>query len=66
MCIYVFKFFSEITGPTESNFHVEPSWDRGKDGLGHLLLFIIVNLRGVGAFSRDFTTNLAPQCRAFS
>ena len=34
--------------------------------LGHLLLFIIVNSRGGGAFSRDFTTNLAPQCRAFS
>ena len=33
--------------------------------LGHLLLFITVN-PGAGAFSRDFTTNLAPQCRAFS
>ena len=35
----------------------------------HLLFFIIVNLRGGGgggAFSRDFTINLSPQCRAFS
>ena len=33
--------------------------------LGHLLIVIIVS-QGAGAFSRDFTTNLAPQCRAFS
>ena len=31
-----------------------------------LLFHIMVSLRGVEAFSRDFTTNLAPQCRAFS
>ena len=31
----------------------------------NLLLFIIVNSPGAGAFSCDFTTNLAPQCRAF-
>ena len=35
---------------------------------GHLLIFIIVRLGlgGAGAFSRDFTTKLPPQCRAFS
>ena len=38
-----------------------PGW-----GPGHLLFFIIANLRGTGAFSRDFTINLSPQCRAFS
>ena len=32
----------------------------------HLLFFIIVNLWGAGAFSRDFTVNLSPQFRAFS
>ena len=31
-----------------------------------LLFHIMVSLRGAGAFSRDFTTNLAPQCQAFS
>ena len=31
-----------------------------------MLFFIIVNLRGAGAFSRDFAINLSPQCRAFS
>ena len=36
------------------------------NGPGHLLFFIIVNLRGGGAFSRDFTINLSPRCRAFS
>ena len=64
---YICKFF-ETTEPTEA-FHVTPPWERGKDGkliqndLGHLLIVIIVYQ---GAFSRDFTTNLAPQCRAFS
>ena len=66
---YICKF-SETTEPTEA-FHVTPPWERGKDGkliqndLGHLLIVIIVN-QGARAFSRDFTTNLAPQCRAFS
>ena len=66
---YICKF-SETTGPTEA-FHVTPAWERGKGGkliqndLGHLLIVIIVNPGG-GAFSRDFTTNLASQCRAFS
>ena len=33
---------------------------------GHLLFFIIVSPGRAGAFSRDFTTSLAPECRAFS
>ena len=33
---------------------------------GHLLSFIIVSPREGGTFSRDFTTSLAPECRAFS
>ena len=36
------------------------------NGSGHLLIFIIFRPRGAGAFSRDFTTNLARQCRAFN
>ena len=31
-----------------------------------LLFHVIVSIQGAGAFSRDFTTNLARQCRAFS
>ena len=31
-----------------------------------MLFHIIVSLRGAGAFSMDFTTNLTPQSRAFS
>ena len=62
MC--VFKL-SETTWPTEAKFHVASPWDRAKDGkLIHLLLFIDVNPRGAGTLSRDFTTRLAPQCRA--
>ena len=34
-------------------------------GPAQLLFFITVNLRGM-AFSRDFSINLSPQCRAFS
>ena len=70
LCTIYFCKFSETTKPTEA-FHVTPPRERGKDGkliqnnLRHLLIVIIVN-QGAGAFSRDFTTNLAPQCRAFS
>ena len=66
---YICKF-SETIEPTEA-FHVTPPWERGKDGkliqndLGHLLIVIIVYQRA-GAFSRVFTTNLAPQCRAIN
>ena len=40
-------------------------WKAYSNDLGHLLIVIIDN-PGAGAFSRDFTANLAPQCRAFS
>ena len=33
---------------------------------GRLLFFIIVSPGRAGAFSRDFTTILAPECKAFS
>ena len=58
------NIFSETTGPAEAKFHVEGT-KVYSNGPGHLLFFIIVNLRA-GAFSRDFTTDLSPQCRAFS
>ena len=32
----------------------------------YLLFFIIISPREGGAFSRDFATILAPECRAFS
>ena len=32
----------------------------------YLLFHNTISLRGAGAFSRDFTTNLTPQCRVFS
>ena len=31
-----------------------------------MLLFVSIDPRGMGALSRDFTTKLAPQCRAFN
>ena len=71
MIVCVFKIFSETTGPTEAKFHVEAQWDRG----GKLFQMIPViccssfeyfQPLGVGAFRGAFTTNVAPQCRAFS
>ena len=57
VCACVFSnIFSETTGPTEAKFNVEPPWDRGRvysNCLGHLLFFIIVNLCGAGAFSKQ-------------
>ena len=69
MCMCVFKFLSEITEPTDK-VHVGPQRDRGKiysNDSGQLSFFILIlpASRG-GAFSGDFTTNLARQCRAFS
>ena len=52
--------------------HVEPPWDREGGGIhtndsGHLFFFILIlsASEGVGSFNRNFTTNLARECRAF-
>ena len=66
MC--VFKVFSETTGPMKPKFmwnHNRIGEERNSNDSGHLF-FIIVSPREGGAFSRDFTTILAPECRAFS
>ena len=45
MCMCVFKFFFEITEPTEDKVHVGPPRDRGKiysNDSGQLLCFIII------------------------
>ena len=65
------KFLSEITEPTEDKVHVGPPRDRGKiysNDSGQLSFFILIEHQppGAGAFSGDFTSNLARQCRAFS
>ena len=68
MCMCVFKFFFEITEPTEDKVHVGPPRDRGENlfkDSGQLLFFILIlSASEGGAFSGDFTTNLARQCRA--
>ena len=68
MLVCVFKIFSETIGPTEAKFHVEPQWDRGRKFIQMIpvICLHIVILWGAGAFCRAFTTNVAPQCRAFS
>ena len=49
----------------QAKFHVEPPWDR-RGKFIQMVQVIIVNLQGAGAFCRDFTINVSPQCRAFS
>ena len=67
----MFKFFFENTEPTEDKVHVGPPRDRG-EYLFKLFRSVVVfyfnfvSPWGRGAFSGDFTTNLARQCRAFS
>ena len=64
------NIFSETTGPTEAKFHVEPPWDRGRKFIQMVQAICcsswLSTSGGAGAFSRDFTINLSPQCRAFS
>ena len=69
MCVCS-NIFSETTGPIEAKFHVEPPWDRGRKLIQMVQVICLSSLlstsAGAGAFSRDFTINLSPQCRAFS
>ena len=65
--ICLFKF-SETTKPNEVKFHVAPPWNRRKDGkliqmIKVICCYSLLSIPGGGAFSRDFSTNLAPQCR---
>ena len=62
---------SKTTGPTETKFHVASPWYRGKDRKLIQMIKVIccyssLSSPGSGVFSRDFSTNSAPQCRAFS
>ena len=62
--------FSETTGPTEAKFHVAHVIGEKMESLfKRCRSFVVVHycqLPGTRAFSRDLTTNLAPQCRALS
>ena len=54
MCMCVFKFFFEITEPTEDKVRVGPPWDRGEfffNDSGQLLFFILIlSAPGGGGF----------------
>ena len=62
--------FSETTGPPEDKFNVEPPWDRERKFIQMVQIICCSSLLspsgGAGAFSRDFTINLSPQCRELS
>ena len=67
MC--VFKFFPETRGPKKPKCmwnHNRMARKVNSNDSGRLLFFIIVSPGRAGAPSRDFTTILAPDCRAFS
>ena len=71
MLVCVFKIFSETTGQTKATFHLEPQWDRGGKFIQRIPViccssFDYCQPLGAGAFCGAFTTNVAPQCRAFS
>ena len=53
------------TGPIKDKVCIEQPMAYSNNP-GHLLIFIIFHPQGAGASSRDFTTNLVRQCRAFS
>ena len=59
LCVCVFKIFSETIGPTEAKF------------IQMITVICCSSFEycqplGAGAFRRAFTTNVTPQCRAFS
>ena len=62
LCICVCSvFFSETIGPMKPKF----MWNHKRIGRSFVVLHYCQPPDG-GAFSRDFTTILAPECRAFS
>ena len=61
MCVQFFPLKPEDQRWNHNRIGEESSNDSGR-----LLFFIIVSPGRAGAFSRDFTTILAPECRAFS
>ena len=71
MLVCMFKIFSETVGPTETKFHVEPQWYRGRKFIQIIPVICCSSFEycqplGAGAFRTAFTTNVAPQCRPFS
>ena len=68
--VCVFKIFSETTGQIEAKYHVEPQWDRGEKFIQRIPVICCSSFEycqplGAGFFRGAFTTNVAPQCRAF-
>ena len=68
MCLCVFKFSSLRQLKTKfTRDHHGIGENIYSNDSGQLLYFILILSESrVGAFSRDFTTNLARQCKAFS
>ena len=56
--MFVYKFFSQTTGPLEAKVFVKPPRNIG----GKFIQMIMVICSS--SFSRDLTTNLSRQCRA--
>ena len=70
VCVCVFQFIFETTGPTEAMFmwnHHGIGEEIHSNDSGHWLFLIqVLSASGGMAFSTAFTTKVAPQCRAFS
>ena len=67
--VCVFKIFSETTGPTEANFHVEPQWDRGGKFIQMIPVIRCSSFEywplGAGAFLQGFYHKCGPAVQGF-
>ena len=68
--VCVLKIFSEITGPTEAKFYVEPQWDRGGKFIQMMPVFCCSSSeycqpRVAGGFSQSFYHKCGPALQDF-
>ena len=67
MCMCMFKFFFESLSQLKIHVYHHGLGEKiNSNDSGQLFFILILSAPGAGAFSGDFTTNLARQCRAFS
>ena len=61
MCICVFKFFFEITEPTEDKVNVGPPWDRGEHLFKSFRSVVVLYFNFVSSLGRGLLAGILPQ-----
>ena len=61
MCMCVFKFFFEITEPTEDKVHVGPSRDRGENLFKKIRSVVVLYFNFVSPRGRGLLAGILPQ-----